>query len=208
MRHYLSFNRDIFLRTIFLISCFTYFTFAGAKYGEVILAANAVLMNLQLFLAHVLDSIAHATEVLVGRNYFKRRQHQLNAVLRVSFVYSLLVAGLFSTVYFFAGSSISSMLTNLQPVLDAVQVYLPWMVLSPLISFTGYWLDGVFIGANLARDMRNTMLFSMMVFFLVYFGFSWVGNHGLWAALVSFMLARGMSMSFVAWRKHLLVPCV
>lgn len=208
VRHYLKFNRDIFLRTLFLILCFSFFTISSAKYGEVVLAANAVLMNMQMFLAHVLDSIAHAVEVLVGKSYFKAKQQQLNAYLKVSFYWASGAALCFTGFYIGFGDTIAGLLTDIDEVLLAIEKYLPWIMLSPLLSVWGYWFDGIFIGANLAKFMRNTMFVAMLVFFSVYFLMQSWGNHGLWAALMSFMLTRGVAMAFVVKHKHLFQPRV
>nr|WP_305908573.1 MATE family efflux transporter [Methylomarinum sp. Ch1-1]MDP4521413.1 MATE family efflux transporter [Methylomarinum sp. Ch1-1] len=63
----LAINGNIFIRTWCLIFAFAFFTAQGARLGEVILAANAVLLNFQTFMAYALDGFAHAAEALVGR---------------------------------------------------------------------------------------------------------------------------------------------
>ena len=56
-------------------------------------------------------------------------------------------------------------------------------------------MDGVFIGATWSRDMRNMMLLSFLVFAVALLTLAPAfGNHGLWAALHVFLLARGFSL--------------
>ena len=58
-------NRDIFLRTLCLVFAFAWFTVQGARLGDLTLAANAVLLNLQSIMAYGLDGFAFAAEALV-----------------------------------------------------------------------------------------------------------------------------------------------
>ena len=205
---YLKFNRDIFLRTFFLLLCFSFFTATSARYGELVLAANTVLMNLQTIMAYMLDSIAHAVEALVGKNYFREKQKYLETVLRASLLWASSFALVFSVFYFFFGKWIISLLTSMDKVISLAMIYLVWLVISPVISVWSYWFDGVYIGANQAKYMRNTMFLSMMVFFTLYFALRFWGNNGLWAALMGFMLTRGLSMAYVFKDKQLLYPRV
>ena len=84
LRSYLSINLNIFLRTLFLIACFSFFTLQGAKFGPIVLAANAVLMNFQTFMAYALDSLAHSAEVLVGKTIFSKDKKKLKSILFVT----------------------------------------------------------------------------------------------------------------------------
>ena len=200
LKRYLSVNVNVFIRTIMLLLGFAVFTLQGAKYGEVILAANVILMNLQTLMAYVLDSLAHAAEVLVGKYYHRNNAAKLKAVLLVSGQWSVFTAILFSAGYFIAGENLIAMLTDIPAVKSAALDFLPWLILSPLVSWWGYWFDGLFIGANLMKQMRNTMLISLVIFLISWQLLLPYGNHGLWAALLIFMLARGITMAYVAYQ--------
>ncbi len=73
----LAVNRDIMIRTAALITAFLFFTAQGARSGDVILAANAVLNNFLLISAFFLDGLANAAEQLCGRAYGAARPHRL-----------------------------------------------------------------------------------------------------------------------------------
>ena len=115
----------------------------------------------------------------------------------------MLLAILFSVAYFLFGKTIISFLTDIKMVVFAADEYLIWMIVSPLVSVWSFWFDGVFIGANHAKYMRNTMFFSMLIFFISYYLLLNFGNHGLWAAFMLFMLARGGSMAYVSAKYQL-----
>ena len=195
-------NSHIFLRTWCLIFSFAFFTAQGAKLGDVILAANAVLLNFQSFMAYALDGFAHAAEALVGKAFGAKNQIAYKQAVLTAALWSAVVAIVFSLIYWFFGKYIVNGLTGLANVRQMAYLYLPWLVAMPLVSFICYLFDGVFIGAMLTRQMRNTMMFSLFgVFLPVWYFTQALGNQGLWLALTAFMFARGFSMTFVFSRQ-------
>ncbi len=203
LRRILSVNANLLVRTLSLMFVFGFITAQGARQGTAILAANAVLIQFQYFMAYALDGFAHAAEALVGRALGERNPVGLQRAVHLSLIWSGTVAAGFALAYAIAGDSIIGLLTG-QPALRALTAeFLPWMILSPLVSFWSFLLDGVFVGATWAREMRNTMIFSAVAIFLpaFYLGqFFGLGNHGLWLAFVVFMAARAITMGY-AYRR-------
>ncbi|WP_292548663.1 MATE family efflux transporter [Mesorhizobium sp.] len=184
-------NIDIFLRSFFLLVSFGWFTRAGAAEGDVVLAANAVLMNLHSFMAYGLDGFAHATETLVGSAIGSKDRTALRGVIRAAGLWSLAAALLFSLSYWLAGDAIVSLLTDQQAIRETAGRFLPYVVILPIASFAGFLLDGVFIGALRTRELRNSMFLSTVVFLAVACLLqASLGNHGLWIAMIAFMLFR------------------
>jgi MATE family multidrug resistance protein len=198
LRHLFALNRDILLRTVSLVAAYAWFTRAGARMGDATLAANAVLLNLQSIASYALDGFANATEALVGEALGARRRADYRAILRTSTVCAFVVAALISLAYFAFGDGLIRIFTNQEAVRQLAMRYLPWAVMLPLISVAGFQLDGIFIGATRARDLRDSMLIS----FAGYLGLAlvlerWLGNQGLWCAFCCFMLLRGLTLG---WR--------
>jgi MATE family multidrug resistance protein len=189
-------NQDIFIRTIVLISAFALFTLQGARMGASVLAANAVLMNFMHFMAYGLDGFAHTAEALVGEALGRRDVLALKRSLKVTVIWSAIIAVLFALVYAVAGELIIRELTDIDALRSLARDYLPWLVVMPLVGVWAYWLDGVFIGAMQARWLRNAML---AAFILVYLPALWLlhplGNNGLWLSLFLFMLARALFLA-------------
>jgi MATE family multidrug resistance protein len=188
-------NGHLFVRTLCLIFTFSFFTVQGAKFGSAILAANAILMNFQTFMAYALDGFAHAAEALIGRALGAKNKALFQQSIKTTALWSLLVALLFTLTFNFAGQDIINSLTHLTEVREPAYEYLPWLIALPLISFSSFLLDGVFIGATLSRQMRDCILLSLFLVFLP----SWyytqdLTNHGLWLALSLFMLMRTLIM--------------
>ncbi|HDR9055101.1 TPA: MATE family efflux transporter [Burkholderia vietnamiensis] len=192
----IALNRDIFLRTLCLLGAFGWFAHLGAQQGDATLAANALLLNFQTFMAYGLDGFAHAAEALVGAAAGARDRATFRQAVRVTLLWSALGALLFALVYWAAGGWIVARLTD-QPDIRAVALrYVPWAAISPIVSVWGFLLDGVFIGATQTQSLMRAMVASLAVFIaatLVAVGP--FGNHGLWFALLLFMAARGATLA-------------
>ena len=195
IRRTVALNVDIFIRTICLVSAFAYFTAQGAAFGNVVLAANAVLLNFQTFMAHALDGFAHAAEALGGRAIGARDRQAFRDAVRAAMLWGLIVAIAFTLVYLLAGVAIVELLTGIQDVRAAAREYIVWSVVMPLVAVFPFVLDGVFLGATRGRTMRNAMIVSLAIYVVACLTFvpMW-GNHGLWGALLIFMGARGVTL--------------
>lgn len=191
-------NSNLLIRTISLMFAFGFLTAMSARQGTVVLAANAILLNLQYFMACVLDGFANAAEALVGRAIGAQHRDSIRKAVRLSMFWSVVIAVVFMLAYSVAGAPVIRLLTSLEPVRATALLFLPWMIVSPIISTWSFLYDGVYVGATLAREMRNTMLFCTFVVFLpAYYLLQPLGNHGLWLSFMVFMAARGITMHWL-----------
>lgn len=203
-RRLMSVNRDLFLRTLFLIAGFAWFTAQGAQMGDVTLAANAVLLNFQTLMAYALDGYADAAEALVGRTLGAGDGAGFDQVVRASSLWALVTAAMFALTYGLAGPLLIDLLTGIPEVREAARTYLPWAVAMPLLAVASFQLDGIFIGALRTAAMRNAMALSLGAFLAAgWLLIPWAGNHGLWAAFGLFMAARAITLglAFPALRR-------
>ncbi len=197
MQKLLALNGNIMARTLCLIVAFALFTAQGAKLGDVVLAANAILLNFQTLMAYALDGFAHAAEALVGRAIGRGKQEEFRSALYTAGLWSIGFALLFTLLFALAGGYIIETLSSIPEVIDSANEYLIWAIIMPVVAVWGYLFDGVFIGATWSRAMRNTMLISTGLFFLpAWWLLQPYGNHGLWAAFTLFMAARGITMGW------------
>lgn len=191
----LGVNLNIFVRTLCLLFAFFHFTSTGAKLGDIILAANAVLMHLYTFMAYSLDGFAHAVEALAGSAYGARNRRAFVSAVRASTACAFLVSIVYCAVYAGLGSSIVALITGIAEVRTTAGEYLPWLVIAPVVSVWSFQLDGIFVGTTRAVAMRNAMLLSLAVFLAaVWLLLPLWGNHGLWAALIVLMGTRGITL--------------
>jgi len=190
-------NRDIMVRTLCLIFAFGWFTNEGAKSGDILLAANAILMQFVSFSAFFLDGFALAAESLVGNAVGARNKEQLRRAILYSAQLSLLTAAFVSICFFFIGTTAIEILTNAEQVRQSAAIYLPWVIAAPVLSVWCYLLDGIFIGATRTPEMRNAMVVSLAVYLIAWWFLAGTyGNHGLWASLMLYFVSRAASLSF------------
>ncbi|WP_060479747.1 MULTISPECIES: MATE family efflux transporter [Pseudomonas] len=199
-RPLLAVNRDIFLRSLALQLVFLLITVQGARLGEATVAANALLLNGLLLTAYALDGLAHAVEALCGHAIGARDRQTLRRSLVVACGWSLITSAVFAGVFLLGGHLFIELQTDIDSVRAAAYPYLPYLAVLPLIAVWSYLLDGLFIGATRAREMRNAMVLSVLIalpFAVVMSGF---GNHGLWLAFLGFMALRAVTLGWVGWR--------
>lgn len=189
-------NVNIMIRTLCLLVGFGWFTQQGARLGDVTLAANHILLQFISFSAFFMDGIAYATEALVGAAAGARRMDVFNILVRRTGVLAGITASFLSLGVFAFGSTIASMLTDLESVRQATVVTLPFASFYILVSFVAFQLDGIYIGVTRTREMRNAGLASLALFI----GVGWplthaFGNTGLWLAFIVFIITRAVSLA-------------
>jgi multidrug resistance protein, MATE family len=187
----LAVNRDIMIRTAALIAAFLFFTAQGARSGDVTLAANAVLNNFLLVTAFFLDGLANAAEQLCGRSYGARDQTGFATAVRLVLLWGFGFALAVSAVYALFGTGLIDIMTASEAVRRGAREYLWFVVLAPLLAVFAFAFDGIYIGATWARDMRNLMVLSLIIFLAAWLVLRPFGNAGLWGALLALYAARG-----------------
>ena len=194
-----SASRDIMARTILLQLSFTSFVFLGARFGDVTLAANQVLMQFLEITAYALDGFAFAAEALVGQAIGARSVAQTRAAGRICMQWGFGGAAVLALVFALTGPGIIDLMTTSPEVREAARGYLPWLVAAPLIGVAAWIYDGIFIGALLTGDMLRAMLLSVVVYIAaLVILVPLAGNHGLWAALMVLNGVRTLTL----WRLY------
>ncbi|NOQ93780.1 MAG: MATE family efflux transporter [Methylophaga sp.] len=197
-QNWFKLHGNIFIRSLCLIFSIAFFTAQGAKQGELILAANAVLVNFIVLMAFVLDGFANAIEVIAGKAIGSKNKHQLKQGLMLTGVWTFSLACFFSVSYLLFGSELIQILTTIPDVVSLANDYLIWLIIMPVIAVWSFLFDGLFIGATRSVEMRDTMLFSTFICYLpAWYFLQGYDNHGLWLALLIFFAARGLSQAFL-----------
>lgn len=193
IRQFLHVNRDIFLRTLCLVAVNLFFTSAGARQGAVILSVNTVMMQLYLFFSYFMDGFAYAGEALGGKAYGAKNATAFHEILRRLWMWTLLVTTAYTLLYICCGGWIISVLTDEPQVVEAAQAYLWWVWLIPATGCVAFIWDGIFIGVTATRGMLVSSCLSALLFFGVYeITRDAIGNHGLWLAMILYLLMRGI----------------
>lgn len=185
-------NTDIFLRTLCLVSVNFAVTAFGSRQGELVLSANTLLMSFFTLFSYAMDGFAYAGEALCGKHYGARDMEGFRSVCRALLVIGLCMAVLFTAVYGLGGTPFLRLLTSEESVVQAARDYLPWAVAIPLVSFSGFAFDGIFVGISATRGMLIACAVAALSFFLiVLLGFGHYANHALWFALLVYLFLRG-----------------
>lgn len=192
MKRFFTVNRDIFIRTLFLVSVNLFFLSAGAKQGAILLAVNTLLMQLFTLFSYVMDGFAYAGEAICGRLYGANNAQTFRSAIRHLFAWGIIMILLYTAVYAIGGQSFLSLLTNETTVLAASKPYFPWAVLIPVAGMAAFVWDGVFIGTTATRGMMISSILSALMFFAIYLLMKplW-GNHALWFAFIIYLFSRG-----------------
>lgn len=196
MKRTLLMNADVMIRTLCLVFAFTWFTARGARAGDVVVAANAVLINLFEVAAYLIDGFAYASEALVGQSVGARNRKRFRDAVRLTSIWAMVLGVLCAAAIWFGGPSIIDLMTVNAEVRGTARAYLPWAAVSPVLGVICFQFDGIFTGAMATKDMRNMMIVSLGIYMLAW----WLlearfGNHGLWAALCVFFVARGLTFA-------------
>lgn len=200
MKGFLSVNRDIFLRTLCLISVMLFFTSAGSWQGETILAVNTLLMQFYMIFSYIMDGFAYAGEAISGKYYGAGNKVGLSAAVRHLFGWGAVMTVAFTLLYIIGGNAFLSLLTDDKIVIAAAGSYFYWAALIPLAGVAAFIWDGIYIGCTKTRGMLISMFFSAITFFTVYYSLRQsMGNHGLWLAFIMYMAMRGFMQTLI-WK--------
>ena len=190
-------NMNLFIRTALILTSILMFTAIGSRLGNTVLAANAILIMLQMFISYSLDGFAQAAEVLVGNEYSKKNKDKIIKITIASGIISFIFAIIYFLLFFLFINNILTLMTSIESVISEIQKYTIWIIISPLISFLSFHMDGVFIGANKTKIMRNTVIISFIIFIISLYIFVPIyENHGLWFSFLLFLFFRGILLLY------------
>lgn len=194
-------NRDIFLRTLFLVAVNAAFTSVGSRQGDVILAVNTLLFQFFTLYSYIMDGFAYAGEAICGKYYGAGNAPSFHACIRRLFAWGVIMTVVYTAAYYFGANDILHVLSNEQTVIEASEPYLLWVALIPVAGMGAFIWDGVFIGITDSRGMLLSCFVAAIVFAIILsLFFTAMGNHALWLALLSYLLARGVMQTILFWR--------
>lgn len=202
LRAFFSLHSDIFIRTLCLEFVYVSFYMLSPRLGVLTLAANQLLMQFWTMTAYGVDGFAFAIESLVGNAVGKRDEQRLRLDLRTGFIWAFAIAALCSLAIVVFGREFLLIFSDKTELVNYAHEFIGWMLLVPLVSVPAYLWDGAYIGATAGRDMRRIMIMATFGVFVPTAALAvplW-SNHGLWAAMIAFTLARAVFMSRAADR--------
>jgi putative MATE family efflux protein len=191
-RRVLTIGKWIFVRTTALMSSFVLAGAVATRFGDASIAAHQVAFQLWVFLALVLDSLAIAGQIIVGRELGAgRREAAYGAGLRMIWL-SVALGGAFAVGLLALSSILPRAFTGDASVLAEAALLWPLFALMQPLNGAVFALDGILIGASdgpfLAASMVAAFLACAATLGLA-LADEW-GIRGVWAALVVLILVR------------------
>ncbi|WDE97081.1 MATE family efflux transporter [Lentisphaera profundi] len=197
LKVFLSLNRDLFIRTGFLLAVVSSFTFISERFGSLTLGANAILLSLATCLAYMVDGYAFAAESLCGKLFGQKNVEGLKKLLSLSFNWSIISGLTFLLIFYLFDEQILSVFTSQKDVIMEAKKYYPWLLLACVLNPIAFIIDGIFIGLAKAAIMRRVMIGCALFVYLPSLYIFWsFDNHGLWLSMSLFMLMRSLYMSY------------
>ena len=153
-----------------------------------------ILLQFLTLFSYVIDGFTHAGESLSGYFFGAKKIKTLNILIKKLFLWSASIALLFSLVYLIGFEMIIKAFTSHNSIIDEAIKYKWWLVIIPLLSFSAYVWDGIYIGLTASSYLRNAMIIALVLVFIpaYYLSYHYIGNHSLWLAMSLFMLSRGL----------------
>ena len=191
-----SLNKDIFIRTLVLTLSFAWITRLSAQSGDLVLAANAILLQVLSISAFALDGVAVSAETLTGQAAGRRDWQRFAIIVKRTGVVSYGLALVLSLLWWLFMPMYLDMMTNIEPVFDLANDYRAFAILLPVIGVGAYWLDGIFFGLTAGRVIRNAALIWVVIFFpLSWLLYQQLGMLGIWLSVWSILLLRMLVLS-------------
>ena len=195
-------NKDIFIRTIMLSCTFFLLYSQSIVFGQLALGVMVVLLQFINWMSYAIDGFAFACESLVGKYEGSKEEGKLKQTIKDSFIYSSIFALIFSLVYWIFTPQLVGLFTSDSEVIDYLIRLRNWLFVIPLIGFSSYIWDGIFVGLTASKAMRNTMALSFGFFLLAYYGTkNYLGFESLLFGLVIYLLVRAIAQSYLYFRK-------
>ena len=191
--HMMKMNRDLFIRTICMIAVYNMVTAYGMRYGDSILAGNAILMQIHFLMANFLGGIGNAGTVIAGKSIGQKNRVLFYQSIYLTAIWGAIMASILTGLSVLFQSPLIGIFTNLPAVLQAANDYFYWILFYPLLGFWGLGLFGIFVGATTAGPIRNSLVYSLIVFLLcLWLSVDKLGNNAIWLSFTLFNLARSL----------------
>ncbi|MBA2741017.1 MAG: MATE family efflux transporter, partial [Actinobacteria bacterium] len=196
-RRVLSLGKWIFLRTTALMGSFVLAGAVATRFGEASIGAHQVAFQLFIFLALLLDSIAIAGQIIVGRELGSGRREEAYAAGARMIWLSVAVGGVFAALMLALSGVLPRIFTGDSAVLDETALLWPLFALMQPLNGAVFALDGILIGASDGPFLAISMAIAFVAcaaMLLAALADDW-GIRGVWAALVVLILVRLSAMT-------------
>jgi putative MATE family efflux protein len=186
-------GRQIFVRTTALNAAFLVAASVLARIGDAQLGAHQIAMQLFFFLALLLDAVAIAGQVIVGRMLGAGDAAGAHEAAVRMIAWSVVVGALFAAVLLPLANLVPRAFSDDHAVLHQARLVWPLFALMQPLAGAAFALDGILIGASDTSYLMWSMLAAAGLVFIPISVLSLVedwGIVGVWSGLVALIVAR------------------
>ena len=192
LKNKLIVNGNMFIRSIILMTCFAHFMSLSADYGEIILAANTILLNFFFIFSYGIDAFAHSTEVMVGNAVGEKNIKKYDVSIYSSFKLTLTIALLFLLFFLIFSNNIIHTITSHINVIESVQENIIFLFMVVMFGSIAFCIDGILIGGLQHTRMRNVMIISGIIYFLGVYLLEFNLSSMIWYPFILFFITRSL----------------
>ena len=202
-----SISKDLFFRTMLLVAVQAYLIKKAGLIGVDELATIEILLVIFGLSSYSLDAFAHTAEATVGVSIGSKNKSKIFKSIKTTTEFALLFSIIIGIIYYFFSHNIISLFTDIQILRNLTIELWSLVIITPFISMLAFQLDGIFIGATLAKEMRNCIIFSSLIFYLIveFFIADNLNLKDLYSCFLLFLILRGVFLTFYLKRVFNLV---
>ena len=193
-----SISKNLFIRTMLLVSVQAYLIKKSGLIGVDQLATMEILIVIFGLSSYTLDAFAHAAESTVGVSIGSKNKKNIFKSIKNTTEFALFFSVLIGIIFHISDYYIINLFTDIT-VLQGLTIDL-WslVIITPFISMLAFQLDGIFIGATLAKEMRNSMILSSLIFYLIieFIIQDTLNLKNLYSCFLLFLILRGVCLTF------------
>lgn len=197
-------NSDLLARSALIMAVSLAMTAYGARMGDEVLAANAVLMQFFILFSHFSDGFAFSAEALCGKFAGAGYRAGLTATLRALVMWGIILAVVASIIYSIFPIRIAALITDNKDVLASIGDMRLWISALPAITVAAFLLDGVYVGLTATRSMLLATASAAALFFITMTVGAGIlplnGNRLLWTAFLIYLAVRGIVLAMLTPR--------
>ena len=193
-----SISKNLFVRTMILVSVQAYLIKKSGLIGVDQLATMEILIVIFGLSSYTLDAFAHAAESTVGVSIGSKNKKNIYKSIKNTTEFALTFSVLIGIALYITDYYIINLFTDISILQDLTLDLWSLVIITPFISMLAFQLDGIFIGATLAKEMRNSMILSSLIFYLIieFIIQDTLNLKNLYSCFLLFLILRGVFLTF------------
>ena len=202
-----SISKNLFLRTMLLVFVQAYLIKKAGLIGVDQLASMEILLVIFGLSSYTLDAFAHSAESTVGVSIGSKNKENIYKSIKTTTEFALFFSIFIGIILYSFNYYVLAMFTDLMVLREMIDDLWGLVVITPFVSMLAFQLDGIFIGATLAKEMRNCMILSSLIFCLIieFFYPTTLDLKTLYSCFLLFLILRGVFLTMYLNRVFKLV---